>query len=182
MEPSIRLMWSSATSTGISAPSSNERAKPMSTMSLLRINSIIGGYASDGRRGRACAFAAYSFGRPRAISALMSCVLQRHRARAKGCRTISSSSKLVWRHRTLGVVVSLDEGRSDPEASLSDLVSLVAGDMDRVNAMILSRTGSDVTMIPEVANHLISSGGKRLRPMLTLATAGLCGYRGRRRT
>jgi octaprenyl-diphosphate synthase len=33
--------------------------------------------------------------------------------------------------------------------------------MERVNAMILSRTGSDVTMIPEVANHLISSGGKR---------------------
>jgi octaprenyl-diphosphate synthase len=50
--------------------------------------------------------------------------------------------------------------------------------MERVNAMILSRTGSEVTMIPEVANHLISSGGKRLRPMLTLATANLCGYRG----
>jgi octaprenyl-diphosphate synthase len=33
-------------------------------------------------------------------------------------------------------------------------------------------------MIPEVANHLISSGGKRLRPMLTLATAALAGYRG----
>jgi octaprenyl-diphosphate synthase len=44
--------------------------------------------------------------------------------------------------------------------------------------MILSRTGSQVTMIPEVANHLISSGGKRLRPMLTLATAALSGYRG----
>jgi octaprenyl-diphosphate synthase len=35
-----------------------------------------------------------------------------------------------------------------------------------------------VTMIPEVANHLISSGGKRLRPMLTLATASLAGYEG----
>ena len=33
-------------------------------------------------------------------------------------------------------------------------------------------------MIPEVANHLISSGGKRLRPILTLATAGLCDYLG----
>src|SRR3954447_4812101 len=50
--------------------------------------------------------------------------------------------------------------------------------MERVNAMILSRTGSQVTMIPEVANHLIESGGKRLRPMLTLATAGLSGYQG----
>src|SRR5437660_4539080 len=50
--------------------------------------------------------------------------------------------------------------------------------MERVNATILSRTGSEVTMIPEVANHLISSGGKRLRPMLTLAMANLTGYTG----
>ncbi|MER2264560.1 polyprenyl synthetase family protein [Methylobacterium oxalidis] len=78
----------------------------------------------------------------------------------------------------MGVVVSFDEGRSDPEASLTDLVALVAGGMERVNAMILSRTGSDVAMIPEVANHLIASGGKRLRPILTLATADLCGYAG----
>ncbi len=63
-------------------------------------------------------------------------------------------------------------------AGIENLVGLLAGDMARVNAMILSRTGSDVTMIPEVANHLISSGGKRLRPMLTLAMAKLCGYEG----
>src|ERR1700689_4992116 len=50
--------------------------------------------------------------------------------------------------------------------------------MERVNAAILTRTGSDVTMIPEVANHLIDSGGKRLRPMLTLALARLTGYAG----
>ena len=55
---------------------------------------------------------------------------------------------------------------------------LVAGDMAKVNQTILSRTGSEVTMIPEVANHLIASGGKRMRPILTLATAGLCGYGG----
>jgi octaprenyl-diphosphate synthase len=55
---------------------------------------------------------------------------------------------------------------------------LVAGDMELVNSTILSRTGSDVTLIPEVANHLIASGGKRLRPMLTLAMAGLTGYGG----
>jgi geranylgeranyl pyrophosphate synthase len=63
-------------------------------------------------------------------------------------------------------------------ASIEALVTLVAADMERVNATILSRTGSEVTMIPEVANHLISSGGKRLRPMLTLAMAGLAGYTG----
>jgi len=67
---------------------------------------------------------------------------------------------------------------SQHEPSVERLIALVRADMERVNAMILSRTGSDVTMIPEVANHLISSGGKRLRPMLTLATANLTGYRG----
>ncbi|MBI1205268.1 MAG: polyprenyl synthetase family protein [Rhodopseudomonas sp.] len=61
-------------------------------------------------------------------------------------------------------------------ASIERLTALVAPDMARVNSTILARTGSDVTMIPEVANHLISSGGKRLRPMLTLAMAQLCGY------
>src|SRR5579862_458018 len=50
--------------------------------------------------------------------------------------------------------------------------------MERVNTAILARTGSQVTMIPEVANHLISSGGKRLRPMLTVAMASLTGYSG----
>ena len=61
---------------------------------------------------------------------------------------------------------------------LDRLTELVAPDMERVNAAIMARTGSDVAMIPEVANHLISSGGKRLRPMLTLAMAKLAGYRG----
>jgi octaprenyl-diphosphate synthase len=62
--------------------------------------------------------------------------------------------------------------------SISRLVDLLAADMGRVNSTILSRTGSEVTMIPEVANHLIASGGKRLRPMLTLAMARLAGYGG----
>jgi octaprenyl-diphosphate synthase len=63
-------------------------------------------------------------------------------------------------------------------ASVDRLVDLVAADMDRVNAAILARTGSEVTMIPEVANHLINSGGKRLRPILTVAMARLAGYAG----
>ncbi len=76
----------------------------------------------------------------------------------------------------MGVVVPLEEKPVD--RLIQPLVKLVANDMERVNQTILSRTGSEVTMIPEVANHLISSGGKRLRPILTLATAGLCGYEG----
>jgi octaprenyl-diphosphate synthase len=62
--------------------------------------------------------------------------------------------------------------------SIGRLIELVTPDMERVNTTILSRTGSEVTMIPEIANHLIASGGKRLRPMLTLAMARLAGYAG----
>ena len=65
-----------------------------------------------------------------------------------------------------------------PEPSIERLNALVRADLERVNSQIIARTGSEVTMIPEVANHLISSGGKRLRPMLTLATSALTGYRG----
>ncbi len=75
----------------------------------------------------------------------------------------------------MAVIVPFEQ-RSQPSIDL--LVECVSGDMERVNATILSRTGSEVAMIPEVANHLISSGGKRLRPILTLAMAKLAGYDG----
>jgi octaprenyl-diphosphate synthase len=77
----------------------------------------------------------------------------------------------------VGVVVSLDEGKKG-QASIRPLVDLTAADMARVNELILSKAGSDVEMIPEIANHLISSGGKRLRPMVTLAAARMFGYAG----
>ena len=78
---------------------------------------------------------------------------------------------------TMGVVVPIEERRA-PGASVRPLVDLTAADMNRVNTLILSKTGSEVEMIPEVAKHLIDSGGKRLRPMLTLAAATMCGYKG----
>ena len=67
---------------------------------------------------------------------------------------------------------------SPGEPSIDPLLDRVAADMERVNGVILARTGSEVAMIPEVANHLIDSGGKRLRPILTLALARLTGYAG----
>ncbi len=78
----------------------------------------------------------------------------------------------------MGVVVPLD-GSKKGKADIESLVKLVDDDMKRVNEVILGRTFSDVEMIPEVAQHLINSGGKRLRPMLTIATAQMCGYEGR---
>ncbi|BBD36695.1 MULTISPECIES: polyprenyl synthetase family protein [Aminobacter] len=77
----------------------------------------------------------------------------------------------------MGVVLNIEKGKRDA-ASIKDLIDLTSADMGRVNELILSKAGSDVEMIPEVANHLISSGGKRLRPMLTLAAAQMFGYAG----
>ena len=66
------------------------------------------------------------------------------------------------------------------EPSLEPLVQLVAADMNAVNAVILERMQSKVVLIPELAGHLIAGGGKRMRPMLTLASAALCAYPGTR--
>jgi octaprenyl-diphosphate synthase len=64
--------------------------------------------------------------------------------------------------------------------SLDPLVALVASGMNEVNSVILSRMQSHVPLIPELAGHLIASGGKRMRPMLTLASAALLNYPGNR--
>jgi len=64
--------------------------------------------------------------------------------------------------------------------SLDPLMALVSGDMNGVNAVILERMQSKVALIPELAGHLIGGGGKRMRPMLTLACATLLGYPGTR--
>ncbi len=77
----------------------------------------------------------------------------------------------------MGVVVPLSATEAK-EASLGPLLNLVSKDMERVNSQILSHAHSHVELIPELAQHLISSGGKRLRPMLTIAAARMCGYQG----
>lgn len=76
----------------------------------------------------------------------------------------------------MGVVIPLDGERGAAENAVGELQALVADDMAHVDAFILDRMASDVPMISELASHLINSGGKRLRPMLTLAAAHLCGY------
>jgi octaprenyl-diphosphate synthase len=78
----------------------------------------------------------------------------------------------------VGIIVPLQDGRKEPGASIEPLVGLTAEAMARVNELILDRAGSDVGLIPEVARHLIDSGGKRLRPMLTIAAAEMCGFSG----
>ena len=77
----------------------------------------------------------------------------------------------------LGVVIPFEAGSEGP-SSLDGLVRLTARGMEQVNEAILRRAQSHVDMIPEIALHLVKSGGKRLRPMLTIATAEMCSYRG----
>ena len=79
----------------------------------------------------------------------------------------------------MGVVIKLDENQRK-QPSIDRLVTLVEDDIKSVNQQILARMHSPVAMIPQLAGHIIAAGGKRLRPMLTLAAARMCGYDGDR--
>jgi len=65
-------------------------------------------------------------------------------------------------------------------AGLDRILDIIGTDLEKVNAVVLSRMDSPVPLIPELAGHIIAAGGKRLRPLLTLACANLCGYDGDR--
>jgi octaprenyl-diphosphate synthase len=66
------------------------------------------------------------------------------------------------------------------EPSLAPMLALTAQGMNSVNSIILDRMQSEIPLIPALAGHLISGGGKRMRPMLTIAGAALCDYQGNR--
>jgi len=72
--------------------------------------------------------------------------------------------------------MGLDDAIAKPHERLAELL---AADMDAVGRIIRARMASEhAPRIPEVTAHLVEAGGKRLRPMLTLATARMCGYEG----
>ena len=66
-----------------------------------------------------------------------------------------------------------------PDA-LMRLVDLVGADLHACNRTIVARMDSPVALIPQLAAHIVAAGGKRLRPLLTLASARMCGYEGAR--
>jgi octaprenyl-diphosphate synthase len=72
------------------------------------------------------------------------------------------------------------EDGANQSATFDRLSVLLHDDLIRVNALILERMQSPVALIPQLAGHIIAAGGKRLRPMLTLATSRMCGYCGDR--
>jgi len=85
----------------------------------------------------------------------------------------------------LDVVASSSQPSTVPpqrpgEDALASLISLLQGDLEACNHTIVARMDSPVTLIPQLAAHIVAAGGKRLRPLLTLACARMCGYQGQR--
>lgn len=73
----------------------------------------------------------------------------------------------------------LAEAKEKPSNPVARLQSMLAEDMDAVNGLIRTRMASEnAPRIPEVTAHLVEAGGKRIRPLMTLAAAHLCGYGG----
>jgi len=73
-----------------------------------------------------------------------------------------------------------DAPASRGEDALAALTELVRPDLEACNRLIVERMQSPVALIPQLAAHIVAAGGKRLRPLLTLAAARMCGYRGDR--
>ncbi len=81
----------------------------------------------------------------------------------------------------MGVVVDMKQNKDDGgKPSFDPLLRLVEDDIKAVNQHIIDNMQSPVALIPQLAGHIIAAGGKRLRPMLTLAAADMCGYEGER--
>ncbi|MEJ0062789.1 MAG: polyprenyl synthetase family protein [Alphaproteobacteria bacterium] len=76
-------------------------------------------------------------------------------------------------------IIPLSEAHRKGDADALDrLAALVTEDMTAVNALIVQRMESSVALIPQLAGHIVAAGGKRLRPILTLACSRMCGYEG----
>ncbi|MSO70494.1 MAG: polyprenyl synthetase family protein [Alphaproteobacteria bacterium] len=99
---------------------------------------------------------------------------------------LAAASRPVNRRRKFGVddlATAIKAERrtlTRPGAALDALIALCADDLRLVNAIVLEHMQSEVALVPQLAGHIIAAGGKRLRPMLTLACARLVGYAGQR--
>ncbi len=78
--------------------------------------------------------------------------------------------------RVAGAHASRDSALDADEDGLAALLRLVEDDLLACNRTIVARMESPVALIPQLAAHLVAAGGKRLRPLLTLGSARLCGY------
>ena len=93
---------------------------------------------------------------------------------------LGTAVKVVRLGLQVALLASANDRKVISAASLDSLTNLTASDLELVNHLILERMHSPIALIPQLAGHIVAAGGKRLRPMLTLATARMCGYRGER--
>jgi octaprenyl-diphosphate synthase len=82
-------------------------------------------------------------------------------------------------HRALHPGQQVHASAPDGDA-LGALAGLLRTDLESCNRTIVGRMDSPVALIPQLAAHIVAAGGKRMRPLLTLACARLCGYTGER--
>ena len=79
----------------------------------------------------------------------------------------------------MAVVARLSDAKSTgTPTALDNLRDLCATDLARVNQLIVDNMHSEVALIPQLAGHIVAAGGKRLRPLLTLAASRMCQYQG----
>ena len=78
----------------------------------------------------------------------------------------------------MGQASTLQRDDSGAATDIRDVIDLCAGDMAEVDRLIRASLDSDVVLIRQIAEYIIGSGGKRLRPMLVVLAARACGYVG----
>ena len=75
----------------------------------------------------------------------------------------------------MGLVIPL---KKEIDNSYIELKTLVGNRLEDVNQQIKYKLASEINLIHKITNHHLRSGGKRIRPLLTLGSAKLCGYNG----
>src|SRR5246127_5751364 len=170
MLPSTRLVWWSRMRLSIPESPSRACSQDRRTGSLVRSSSFIGRDVDGGQaRGGGAALA-----RP-----LRHFMLVRVRAR-QADRAGGPADAQNGQENSGALVAGVDWVHAGRTPSLDPLCRLLSDELERVNQLIVQRMQSPVALIPKLAGHIVAGGGKRLRPMLTLGCARLCGYRGGR--
>ena len=85
------------------------------------------------------------------------------------------------RHRIIHAIVDSKQVpplSAAPHTSQIDLIAPIAADLEAVNSVIRQQLHSDVALVSQIAEYIISAGGKRIRPVLVLLVANAHGYRG----
>ena len=63
--------------------------------------------------------------------------------------------------------------------NIKEIQKIVSNDLNEVNNIIINNIGNEVPLIKDLSKHILASGGKRIRPMVTLLSSNLCNYSGK---